>query len=182
MHPAGWLQCSDDRGLKIYRQLNQIIEQYGNAFYLRQSIHNFTPQTNEALNSSQEVVAPKAKVFHESRSFHYCHAIVIGTHNWGTRKFWTTVFSHLGIAPSQIFLSYLNKVGRKKSIQKAYHLNVATKQRRAHKQDACKKKLLYENRTAEYGSRIGLDIGNKTATKDKQAKKPAAKKAKRIVC
>ena len=99
-HPVDWLSCSDDPVPKVYHQLNQIIEQYGSAFYLRQSMHNFTTQTNEALNNSQAVVTSKAKVLIESRSFHYRHAIVIGTHNWGTRKFWNNVFSQLSIATS----------------------------------------------------------------------------------
>ena len=41
------------------------------------------------------------------------------------------------------------------------------KRRRAHKQDATEKKLLYENRTTEYASGIGLDIGSPAATRKK---------------
>ena len=33
------------------------------------------------------------------------------------------------------------------------------KRKRAHKQDATEKRLLYENRTTEYAAGIGLDIG-----------------------
>ena len=62
----------------------------------------------------------------------------------------------------------------KKKIQKAFHSNVSTKRRRAHKQDACEKRLVYENRTAEYASGIGLDIGaqkGKEETPKKQEQK-----------
>jgi len=88
-------------------------------------------------------VTPKAKVFHKSRSFHYRHDIVIVAHNWSNHNFLSNVISQLGILPPKIFLSYLDKVGRRKTILKGYHLNVATNGRRAHKQDECEKKLLY---------------------------------------
>ena len=49
--------------------------------------------------------------------------------------------------------------------------------RRAHKQDATEKKLLYESRTSEYGSGIGLDIGA-PATRNT----PKKTRAKRTEC
>jgi len=48
---------------------------------------SFITQTNEALNNSQAVVTPKVKFFHKTRSIHYCHAIVVSTHNWGHAKY-----------------------------------------------------------------------------------------------
>jgi len=35
------------------------------------------------------------------------HAIVIGSHNWGVKKYWTAVFSDLGIALSSRLISFL---------------------------------------------------------------------------
>ena len=54
------------------------------------------------------------------------------------------------------------------------------KQRRAHKQDAVEKTLLYENQTAEYGSGIGLDIGVLAAqtTRKKRAKRTKCPRCK----
>ena len=179
-HPSGWLSCKNERDQKIYQQLNAIVSLYGNEFYLNQSMHPFDTQTNEAMMQAQAMLTPKAKVFHESRSFHYRHAIVVGTHNWGARKFWTNVFRELGIHCSSFFLSHLDQVDRKKRIQKVYHKSIDTKRSRAHKQDACEKKLLYENRTAEYASGIGLDIGKEKIKKVKKVQKKQT--TKRTAC
>ena len=64
LNPSGWLSCSDDVGKKIYDQLKEVVNMYGNKFYLRQSMHGFSTQTNEALNQSQVMLTPKAKIFH----------------------------------------------------------------------------------------------------------------------
>ena len=50
VHPSSWLSCDNERELKIHEQLSNIANVYGSAFYLRQSMHNFSTQTNEALN------------------------------------------------------------------------------------------------------------------------------------
>ena len=112
--PTGWLSCDVEREKKIHEQLSAIVDVYGGPFYLRQSMHHFTTQTNEALNQSQAMLTPKAKVFHESRSFHYRHAIVIGCHNWGVRKYWTSVFTQLGIAHTSHLISYLDIMDTKR--------------------------------------------------------------------
>ena len=44
-------------------------------------------------------------------------------------------------------------------LDKEFHSKPEVKRRRKHKQDAIEKKLLYEKRTQEYASGIGLDIG-----------------------
>ena len=111
-----WYSLKNEVEKKNYEQLSKITTKYGNEFYLRQSMHPFDTQTNEALNNSQAMVTPKAKVFHETRAFHYRHAIVVGTHNWGHKKFWTSVFDEAGIKYSTAFVSYLESVDKKKKI------------------------------------------------------------------
>ena len=81
IHPSGWLSCDDARQKKIYDQVKVVVDKYGGEFYLRQSMHPFNTDINEALNRAQAMLTPKAKVFHESLSFHYRHAIVVGSHN-----------------------------------------------------------------------------------------------------
>ena len=146
-------------GKKMYEQLAAITQKYGSAFFLRQSMHPFNTQSNEALNYSQSCLTPKAKSFHESRSFHYRHAIVVGSHNWGIIKYWSHVFGCLGISLSPNFLHYLTTVQMRRRRWEQYQQKPEIKRKRAYKQDAAEKRLLYENRTSEYGAGIGLDIG-----------------------
>ena len=79
-------------------------------FFLNQSLHPFHTQTNEARNQAQAGLTPKAKSFHESMSFHYRHAIQVGTHNLGFRQFWTQVFDDIGVPYSQSFVDHLDRV------------------------------------------------------------------------
>ena len=144
----------------MYEQLSQITKKYGNEFYLKQSMHPFTTQTNEALNYSQACLTPKTKSFHESSSFHYRHAIVIGCHNLGYANYWKLAFDRIGILYSQYFEHHLSVVENKKIRWKGYRAKQEVKRRRAYRQEATERRLLYENRTAEYGAGIGLDIGN----------------------
>ena len=78
---------------------------------------------------------------------------------------------------SQSFVDHLDRVVSRRQRWKEFHGKPEVKRRRAHKQDATEKQLLYENRTTEYKSGIGLDIGSTPATK----KKPR-NKAKRTQC
>ena len=68
------------------------------------------------------------------------------------------------------------KSGKEKKRVKANSERPEVKRKRAHRQDAIEKKLLYENRTSEYGSGIGLDIG---APDTRSSRK---KRAKRTEC
>ena len=144
-------------------------------------MHPHTTQTNEALNNSQAGLTPKSKSFHESKSFHYRHAIVIGTHNWGFRKYWSVVFNTLGVEYTQSFVNHLEMTDKRKLYWKTHHSKQEVKRRRGYKQDATQKKLLYENRTTEYASGIGLDIGHDVPARTSRSK-PTTKRAKRTQC
>ena len=65
--------------------------------FLRRSMPPFNTQTKEALNQNQACITPKPESFHGSKYFHYCHDIVVRTHNWGCRKYWTQVFNSLDV-------------------------------------------------------------------------------------
>ena len=94
-NPMGYM--SKKKHATAYGQLREITEKYGSAFYLEQSRHPFNTQTNEALNNSQAHLTPKNKVFYSSEAFHSRNAIVIGTHNWGYRKYWQAIYCEAGI-------------------------------------------------------------------------------------
>ena len=137
-------------------------------------------QTNEALNNSQASVTPKSKVFHTSPSFSYRHAITVGTHNMGYRRYWTDTFDRVGVRYSTMFENHLERADRKKEQVRARQRKKETKRKRAHKQAAIERQVLYEERTSQdYASGIGLDIGhkkpaNKTSKSGKDDQEPKA--------
>ena len=180
-HPDGFCTRSTAEGEKMYQQLGEITWKYGNSFFLGQSTHPYHTNTNEVLNHCQACLTPKSKSFHESMSFQYRHAITVGVHNWGIRKFWTQVFDAIGIKYTQSFLDHLDRVASRRLRWKEYHGRKEVKRRRAHKQDAIEKKLMFENRTTEYASGIGLDIGS-GESKSKSTKTKAKTKTKRTHC
>ena len=65
---------------------------------------------------------------------------------------------------SQGFQDHLAVVQKKRGRWKLYRGKVDVKRRRAYRQEATERRLLYENRTAEYAAGIGLDIGAENAT------------------
>ena len=79
---------------------------------------------------------------------------------------------------SQSFINHADTVNKRRKYWKGYHGKQEVKRRRAYKQDATEKKLLFENRTKEYESGIGLDIGHSKTQSDK----PPKKRQKRMQC
>ena len=173
IHPDKNISKSTPEGGKMYAQLSAITEKYGTEFYQKQSARPFNTQTNEALNQAQACLTPKNKSFHESQSFHHRHAIVVGSHNWGLHRYWTEVFSNLGVPYTKYFSDHLTCVDTTRKRWEKQSSKQVVKRTRAYKQDAIEQQLLYKNRTKEYASGLGLDIGN-SAT----ATTPARKRSK----
>ena len=170
-HPEGWLSRKDPEQEKMYHQVLAVTEKYGSHSYLEQSHHKFNTQTNEALNNGQVVLTPKSKVFHSSKAFHYRDAIVIGTHNWGFSKYWLRTFDCVGVRYTNLLADHLKRVQIKRESDKVRKKRPEVKRKRAHKQAATERKLLYEARTTEYESGIGLDIGHTKEPEDKPPEK-----------
>ena len=146
-HPDKFICKSTPNREKMHSQLSAITEKYGSELFIKQSAHPFNTQTNEAINQSQACLTPKSKSFHESRSFHHRHAIVVGTHNWGLHRYWTEVFTNLGVPFTNHFSNHLTRVDKTRKRWKEYHGKKVVKRKRAYKQDAIERKLVYKHRT-----------------------------------
>ena len=140
VNPRGWLSKSDEKGKKLYSQISEVTDKYGNEFYLSQSLHPFDTQTNESLHQAQAFLTPKAKIFHASRSFHYRHAINIGCHNFGFDEFWKRIFDRLQIPYTKLFIDFVDKTQRRKRYWKEYQQGFEFKRKRAYKQKEMEKR------------------------------------------
>ena len=136
-HPEGFLSKEKENDLKIYQSLKEITCKYGSPIYLKQRMPN--TQTNEALNQSQAALTPKNKVFHSSKSFHYRHAIMVGTHKFGYRRFWETTFNKIGIKLTDQFRTFLQRIEMNKKRKNERKCNTDVKRRRKHRQEAVEK-------------------------------------------
>ena len=161
IHPDGFLSKKNKNELKIYNDLKNITDKYGSKFFLQQSLHSFDTQTNESLNQSQAALTPKNKMFHSTKAFHYRHAIMVGTHNWGYRRFWEETFNEVGIKLSDNFRMFLQRVENTRKRHKLTKAKSEIKRKRKHNKEAVEKKILDEQRMfdIDYKSGIGLDIG-----------------------
>ena len=102
---------------------------------------------------------PQEQGIHSSKAFYYHHAIMVGMHNWGIKKYWQEVFNTIGVQYTTQLVNHLDRVTKVKQKNKERKQSQDVKQKRAFKQDAIEKQLLMENRTKEYSSGMGLDIG-----------------------
>lgn len=177
LHPEGFLSKEKTDELKIYCDLQKITEKYGSEFFLMQSLHPFNTQTNESLNQSQAMLTPKNKMFHSTKAFHHRHSIMIGSHNWGFRRYWEETFAELGIKISDKFSQFLQRVDDSRKRNKETKGKTEVKRKRKFRQDAVEKKLLDEKRTLNiaYKSGIGLDIGYKAQGAETAPKPPVCK-------
>ena len=188
-HPSEWLSRKVPEEEEMYTQLEEIVDVYGGEFYLRQSMHPFNTQTNSAQSGSDNGDTEGEGVPREPiLPLPSCNCCWLA--QLGSKEVLEHRFHPIGHPSHHFFVTYLDGVERKKAIQKVFHLKVETKRKRAHKQDACEKKLLYENRTAEYASGIRLDIGSGRyeevkkgeEKKGEEGREPNKKRAKRTSC
>ena len=98
------------------------------------------------------------------------------------QRYWTSVFDLVGVPYTNLFVHHLERVDKKRKRWKCFHRKHETKRRRAHKQDAVSKQTLYENRTKEYESGIGLDIGVHEASQTTTTSKTRKQRKKRDKC
>ena len=89
-------------------------------------------------------------------------------------------FSNLGVPYTKYFSDHFTRVDATRKRQKEQNSKQVVKRARAYKQDTIERQLLYENRTKEYASGLGLDIGN-SATATTPARK-RSKKGKKTQC
>ena len=102
----------------VHEQMKSITEKYGSAFFLEQRLHPFNTQTNETFNQSQSCLTSKNKVFHSRKAFYYHHAIMVGMHNWGYKRYWQEVFNTTGVHYTTQLVNHLDRVTKVKAINK----------------------------------------------------------------
>ena len=134
-------------------------------------MYEYSTQINEVLNYSQVCLTPKAKTFHEIKSFNNRDATCIGVHNQGMSRYWTSTFDCVGVPYTTLFTSFLERVDKKRKRWKEWHGKYENKRNRAHRQEAVSKQTLCENQKKEYESGIGLDIRHKAEPRKKRTRK-----------
>ena len=134
----------DDREIE---QIRKIHESYTTDEKLRQMHHPWNTQLNESLNMRLAEYAPKHRHFSRSDTLQHRVHTVIAIHNLGYLAFYSRVFHLLDIHDCPFALEWYEKRDLRKQTQKAYDTKFETKRKRAHKADAKRKELIFEERT-----------------------------------
>ena len=76
----------------LYQQMRDAYEPFTNEERLRESLHSYSTQKNEAMNNSVAKYAPKTRTYSTTMALTNRVMIAIGTSNLGYVTFWERVF------------------------------------------------------------------------------------------
>ena len=129
---------------------------------LKESLHIFSTQKNEAMNNSVAKYAPKTRTYSTSMSLTNRVMIAIGCCNLGFYIFWNRVYADLGLIMLDDTKAFLEEKDKNKLYRKEYQRKVETKRHRS--ESKCKqiKELMEkqkkdEKRGATYGAGVAIE-------------------------
>jgi hypothetical protein len=142
-----------------YEQLRKVFDQYANLVQMAYCNHPFDTQTNEALNQSIAIVAPKSICYSSTTSLNSRIALVIGIHNMGHLPFFMLYFHTVGVDMGPTLTSFLSKKHSRKLRKRNYQKKISTKVKRS-KQHQKQREEVFQDRTDKsYGTGVGLTAG-----------------------
>ena len=169
--------------LKAIEQIREVQRRFTTHEKLIQVHHPYSTQLNESLNMRIAEVAPKHKNFSRTRSLEYriCHGVCI--HNDSLPTFMSHLHRSLGITPSSVYLKWVQKRETWHNEKKVRDKLPENKRKRAHKQEARSKEVIYLERTQDikdgtYASGVSCNADPKN-TKKKNDKSGSDGKRKR---
>ena len=136
---------------KMYEQLTNAVKKFQSDENVKECLHKYDTQHNEALNMSVSRYVPKFKHYGTSMSLDTRVRCVIGAHNMGYTTYYKTLLTKLGcLAESDNENCHLSsgiiRIGKRKSCNKKYKQQLHVKRKRKHGQLAKTKQQLYEER------------------------------------
>jgi hypothetical protein len=169
---------------ELYMALLAVIGRHTHPNKLRQLLHEFTSQKNEALNSSIAKLAPKDLTLSKTPTLGYRVAIVVGVDSIGWLEFCRRVFKEIdqSISLTPSLTEFLKVRQKRKEYFAARQASKAVKQRR--RQMVCDKIGTQRNDEAKatkkhltYSPGMGLDLDeDNNKKKRKQTDEEQAKK------
>ena len=152
---------------KTYKQMNNAIEVFKEEENIKETLHNYDTQQNEALNMAISRYVPKFKHFGTTMALDTRIRCVIAQHNMTYRGFYLTLLANLGclddtglaLRPISIGISRINDA---RVANKIYKQQPKNKRRRKHGLLAKTKQQIFEervDRAAKMGTyRTGIAV------------------------
>ena len=119
----------------MYQQLNDAIEVFKSEENVKETLHDYSTQQNEALNMAVSRYVPKFKHFGTTTSLDTRIRCVIGTQNMSYRTFYSTLLKNLGCLDSndlsaRPILSGISRIDEAKIVNKKYKQRPQSKRQR----------------------------------------------------
>ena len=153
----GYYRCME-KDKKLFNQLESALGKYFSKDYIKELMHNHNTQTNEGLNTSMCMSAPKFKNFSKSAELPTRVALVVGCHNLGKRGFIERVIDKMGFTNKPTsFLDLLEREDNAKRKRKDKQASLPNKKRRTAKRlikalEGRKKDIEATRRGTTYGT------------------------------
>ena len=156
----GYYRCKV-RHRKLYEQMKQIWDRLTTDERLKECMHLFDSQINEALNTAVGKYARKGRTYCTTMSLTNRVMIAMGVHNLGYLKFWYRVFDALKLHMSPALRHHLQQKDSKKTKKRKYESSPERKRKRmkgTHEKmrKELEKQIKDYNRGATYGSGIAI--------------------------
>ena len=145
---------------KMYEQLKEAVEPFKTEEQVRETLHNYDTQHNEAMNMAVSRYVPKFKHYGTTMALDTRVRCVIASHNMGYATFFSTLLVRLGCIekaaiPNRLLTIGLSRTSESKKIGKKFQQKPSSKRKRKHGLLAKTKKQIYEER---------IDRANKLGT------------------
>ena len=136
----------------MYEQLSEAVKIFQTEENVKECLHQFDTQQNEALNMAVSKYVPKYKHFGTTMALDTRIRCVIGTHNLGYKGFYFALLKNLGcldnnsFSKKRLILSGIARIDETRNQNKIIKSQPATKRRRKFGLLAKTKRQIYEER------------------------------------
>ena len=160
---------------KLYDQMQRAYAPYTTPERIRESQHPYDTQLNESLNNVVAKFAPKNRTYAHSMSLSNRIAIVIGSHNYGSLRFWSKVYDSLSLPMSSALLNHLMFIDKKKKRKRIHNEKFENKQKRTKKaneniRNMIRKEIEDAKRGATYRTGIGIEDSIPASVREEEIK------------
>ena len=167
---------------KTYQQLTDAVKCFQEEENVKECLHNFDTQQNEALNMAVSRYVPKFKHYGTTMALDTRIRCVISSHNMGYRDFYLALLTDLGCTDdnnlkSRMISSGIAKVNDTRIQNKKRKQLPSVKRKRQYgvlaktKQEIFEQRVDRANKLGTYQSGIAIDDGNDTQQSSTKSKK-----------
>ena len=158
----GYYRCKT-KNAKLYKQFTKIYRQFTSEERLRECMHPYDTQLNEAMNTSVHRYAPKGRTYCSTMSLTNRVMIALGVRNAGYYGYWSRVFAKMKLPMSPNLEAYLKNKDKKKKRKRNYESSLERRIKRAKiRNDKMKEEIQKQMKDSKQGATYGAGVAIET--------------------